>query len=268
MPELAEVETIRRQLEPRLVGRLVVSAWGFLPPKFDQAPRAIGAVVTGVNRRGKYLLAALHDQRELILHLGMTGALELLPVQGYQPDPYVRAWWGLDNGEVLQLHDVRRFGRVAVVPVGEYGSLPTLATLGPEPLSSSFTPGGLREALSGHQARIKTQLLSQRPVAGLGNIYADEALWRARVHPGARSISKPQAARLHDSIRAVLEAAIANGGTTLRDYRGIDGTLGENQFHLDCYGRSGLPCRRCGHLLTHRVWDARRTTFCAICQRR
>ncbi len=268
MPELPEVETIRRQLEPSLQGRRIEEAWGFLPPKFDQAPAATGATMTEVRRRGKYLIIALSDARELIIHLGMTGSLSV-PTSGSAPleDPFVRAWWRLDDGHTFVFRDVRRFGRVAVVPVGIYGDLPTLAALGPEPFDLEFTAATLYRALSGSDRRLKTQLLSQRPVAGVGNIYADEALWRARVNPAARKITRPQAARLRESIIEVLAAGIDNGGTTLRDYRTVEGGEGENQHHLDCYGRAGLPCPRCGALLRSRALDARTTTWCPTCQR-
>lgn len=267
VPELPEVETIRRQLEPRLIGRSIVDAWGFVPPKFDQAPLAIGGEISGVDRRGKFLLIGLSEDRELIVHLGMTGALEMFPSNAYRPGRYVRAWWALNDASTLQLHDVRRFGRVAVVCRGHYASLPTLAALGPEPLASGFSAMGLRKALNASSARVKTQLLNQRVVAGVGNIYADEALWQARVHPGARSVTAAQATRLHRAIRQVISTGIDNGGTTLRDYRGVDGQSGENQHHLDCYGRADEPCPRCATTLRKALLDARTSTFCPKCQR-
>jgi formamidopyrimidine-DNA glycosylase len=276
MPELPEVETIRRQLEPALVGRTVVAAWGFLPPKFDQAPAAVGATIEAVGRRGKYLIMPLSERRELIIHLGMTGSLSVreppicaLPSRNGEgdPDPFARAWWALDDGAVLVFRDVRRFGRIAVVPAGSYGDLPTLAALGPEPFDPAFTAAAFHRALAASDRHIKTQLLSQRPVAGVGNIYADEALWRARLNPAARQVTRPQAARLREAIIEVLASGIDNGGTTLRDYRTVDGEPGENQDHLDCYGRAGLPCPRCATPLRSRTLDARTTTFCPRCQR-
>ena len=270
MPELPEVETVRAELAPHLVGRKLVEGWGFPSStrKFDQAAEAVGATVTALGRRGKYLLAGLDDDRELVVHLGMTGALLVRPPHGAPPDePHLRAWWRLDDGAVLAFRDARRFGRLAVVPAGRYEGLPTLAAQGPEPLGPSFTVEGLWRSLRASDRRVKTQLLSQRPVAGLGNIYADEALWRARLHPARRRVSRPQAEALHGAIRDVLTAAIANRGTTLRDYRAPDGSRGENQFHLDCYGRAGMACPRCGDLLRRATYDARGTTFCPRCQR-
>jgi formamidopyrimidine-DNA glycosylase len=212
------------------------------------------------------LLIGLDADRELVVHLGMTGVLRPRPAGPL--DPYVRAWWDLDDGTTLELRDVRRFGRVAVVPAGDHHRLPTLAALGPEPLSDDFTPDGLWRDLRATRVRVKTRLLSQRPVAGVGNIYADEALWAAGVHPARRGVTRRQAAALHGALRDVLAAAIAHGGTTVRDYRAVDGGTGSHQRHLRCYGRAGEPCERCGTPLRRVVVDARGTTFCPTCQRR
>ena len=282
MPELPEVETVRRQLEPRLVGAVVAEAWAFPSPKFTDAPAATGARITAVGRRGKYLLVALagpadQPDRELVVHLGMTGRLSVRPTvpAGRGPDErvdlddaYLRARWHLADGRSLDFHDVRRFGRIAVVPTGEYERLATLAALGPEPWDPAFDGPSLRTYVNGRRRYVKTLLLSQRPVAGVGNIYADEALWRAEVHPQARRLTRAQADRLADTVREVLTEGVANGGTTLRDYRDADGAQGANQHHLDCYGRGGEPCNRCGTELRSTVVDARGTTFCPTCQRR
>jgi formamidopyrimidine-DNA glycosylase len=266
MPELPEVETVRRELEPLVVGRRVLEGWGHPSGKFSSAPLAAGPSIESVGRRGKYLLIGLDDRRELVVHLGMTGQLRMRP--STDVDPYVRAWWSLDDQRVLELRDVRRFGRIGVVPVGEYATLPTLAAQGPEPWDAALDGGGLWRALRRSTARVKTQLLSQRPLAGVGNIYADEALWRAGVHPARRSITKAEADRLLGTLREVLEQGIANGGTTLRDYRTVAGELGRNQLELGCYGRAGEPCLRCGSVLRRSVIDARGTTHCPTCQPR
>jgi formamidopyrimidine-DNA glycosylase len=266
MPELPEVETIRTALEPRLRGRTVVDAGAFPSAKFDAAPQAGGATFEVIGRRGKYLLLGLDDDRELVIHLGMTGVLRVVP-EATEGDRFLRAWWALDDGSVFEFSDIRRFGRVACVPRGDYRGLPTLHALGPEPLGDEFTPSGLHSALNASRRAIKTQLLSQRPVAGVGNIYADEALWVARVRPTDRSITRPKAARLHGAIRDVLAAAIELRGTTLRDYRTLDGSYGENQETLLAYGRAGLPCERCGRALRKLFFDGRTTVYCAHCQR-
>jgi formamidopyrimidine-DNA glycosylase len=265
VPELPEVETVRRQLEPLVVGRRIVEGWGHPSAKFSSAPLAAGAAIDSVGRRGKYLLLGLDHDRELIVHLGMTGQLRLRPGD---LDPHVRAWWALDDDRVLELRDVRRFGRIGVVPAGQHGSLPTLAASGPEPWDPVLDDGGLWRNLRRSRVHVKTQLLSQRPVAGVGNIYADEALWRAGIHPGRRSVTRKEADRLLHELRAVLEQGIANGGTTLRDYRTVDGSSGRNQLELGCYGRAGEPCLRCGTELRRSVIGARGTAHCPSCQPR
>jgi len=268
MPELPEVETIRAALGPLIEGRTVVAAAAHPSAKFASAPLAVGHRFGRVRRRGKYLLADLvgadGDARELVVHLGMTG--QLRPGLD-RHDPHVRAWWELDDGTDLVFRDIRRFGRIALVPYGDHRSLPTLARLGPEPFSDEFTADGLWRSLARSRTRVKTQLLGQRVVAGVGNIYADEALWDAGIHPGARRVGRARAGRLHDAIRDALAAGLANGGTTLRDYRTVTGEEGRNQHALACYGRAGLPCSRCETVLRRTVVDARGTTWCPRCQR-
>jgi formamidopyrimidine-DNA glycosylase len=263
MPELPEVETIRRQLAPWLEGRTITDTWSHPSAKFSPAHDAAGATIETMGRRGKYLMIGLADGRELIVHLGMTGVLR--PWDGGD-DPYVRARWHLDDDRALELRDVRRFGRILVTTAGDYRG--TLAALGPEPLGDDFTPASLYGAVKRSSRAIKTQLLSQLPVAGIGNIYADEALWVAQVHPASRQVTRAQAVALHGALRLVISEGIDNGGTTLRDYRTPSGESGENQHHLRCYGQAGLPCARCGTELRRIMLDARSTTFCPTCQRR
>jgi len=266
MPELPEVETIRVQLEPMLRNRTILESDSHPSGKFTPAVEATGAGIETVGRRGKYLILGLDDDRELVIHLGMTGVLSVPTEPGISD--YIRARWRLDNGRWLVFEDVRRFGRIRVVPAGDYSTIATLRSLGPEPFDDAFTAEHLHRTLNASSRRLKTQLLSQRPVAGLGNIYADEALWLARVRPTARSITKPAAARLRDACVDVLAAAIGNGGTTLRDYRNAEGGTGSNQYHLRCYGRSGEPCERCATPLRSMTVDARTTTWCPSCQQR
>jgi len=265
MPELPEVETVRRGIEPLVVGRQVVDGWGHASAKFNCAIEAVGATFESVGRRGKYLLFELDDDRELVVHLGMTGQLARSADTG---DPYLRAWWELDDGTYLTYRDVRRFGRLGVVDRGEHARFPTLAAQGPEPWDVTLDDGGLWANLRRSNAKLKTQLLSQRPIAGVGNIYADEALWDAEINPSIRSLSRPRADRLLAALRRSLEGALANGGTTLRDYRNADGGVGTNQRQLRCYGRSGEACLRCGEPLRRKIIDGRSTTWCPSCQRR
>jgi formamidopyrimidine-DNA glycosylase len=266
VPELPEVETVRRGLEPVLVGRTFVDGDAHPSAKFNSATGVLGRTVRSVGRRGKYLLVGLDDGRRLVVHLGMTGQFRMQEAEPVE-DPYVRAWWLLDDDRTLVFRDVRRFGRIAVVDQ-DLGELPTLAALGPEPFDDAFTPEALWRDVNRSQVRVKTQLLGQRVVAGVGNIYADEALWRAGVHPARRRITRAAAERLRDAIREVLAEGIDHGGTTLRDYRTVDGGEGANQHRLDCYGRAGRPCNRCGSELRRSVIDGRGTTHCPTCQRR
>ena len=204
---------------------------------------------------------------ELIIHLGMTGRLAV----SHQPDmahPHLRAWWLLKNGRTFTFHDVRRFGRVYMVQPGNYSAIHTLNHLGPEPFSSEFTGTSLWQVLRTSRRQLKTQLLSQRPVAGIGNIYADEALWLARIKPTIRQLSLERSNRLASAIKDTLASGLRNQGTTLRDYVTVEGRLGENQYHLECYGRHGNACSRCGELLLRLVVDARGTTWCPKCQSR
>lgn len=267
MPELPEVETIRRQLDTLLTGSRLEEAWAVPDPKVQAATRAVHATVTSVHRRGKYLLLALDDRHELIIHLGMTGTLEItdtLPTDRH----LLRAWWRLGDGRALLFRDQRTFGRISVVPTGDHTSLPTLHALGPEPFDAHLTGDRLYHALRASRSPVKVQLLGQRVVAGVGNIYADEALWNAAIAPTATRVGRTRAHDLLDAIRTVLSDAIDHGGTRLRDYRSIDGDTGTHQHHLDCYGRAGQPCRRCGTILSHRTLGGRGTTWCRHCQRR
>ena len=277
MPELPEVETVRRQLAPRLVGRTVVEAWSHPSAKFTEARDATGSQITGDDRRGKFLLFKLDEDRELIVHLGMTGQLRIrdrlaipddLATEETESAPYLRAWWALDDGETLEFVDVRRFGRIRVVPLGDHRSLPTLHAAGPEPFDERFDGRQFHELLTKSRRKLKTQLLSQRPIAGVGNIYADEALWLAQVNPRTTRISRARAERLLEAIRTVLDKGLDNGGTTLRDYRDSEGHTGENQHSLAAYGRAGLPCLRCETLLRSQDLDGRTTTWCPTCQQR
>ena len=269
------METVRRELDPWLTGRTVerVELVDAVPgPKYAGLLRATGARIDGVGRRGKFLIMPLSrggdtPSDELVVHLGMTGVLSHCP-----PPDHLRVRLELDEGPrpTLYFRDVRRFGRFLVVPAGDYRLLPTLAAMGPEPLSADFTVRGFRAALSRSEMPVKTYLLSQRPVAGVGNIYADEALWLARVHPAtpAALVSSAKAKELHSSIRSVLEASVEAQGTTLNDYRTVNGEVGAFLEQLAVYGHAEEPCRRCGTPLSRIVLGGRSTHFCSRCQRR
>jgi formamidopyrimidine-DNA glycosylase len=269
MPELPEVETVRRELEPWLTGRTIVRARrASAPPgpKYARLERASGQRIVAVGRRGKFLVLPLDGGDDLVVHLGMTGV-----ITSVRPASHVRAVLELDGEapSVLYFQDPRRFGRFLTVPSGDYRSLPTLHHLGPEPLDPSFRPRAFHEALAHSRAPIKALLLGQRPVAGVGNIYADEALWRARIHPRvpAGELTRAQAAALLRAIRAVLARSIELQGTTFRDYRTVNGQPGAFVAELAAYGHEGDPCRRCRAPLRKIVVGGRGTCFCPGCQK-
>jgi formamidopyrimidine-DNA glycosylase len=283
MPELPEVESVRRQLAPELAGRRITAVWRDPHPqqRFSEVERCAGMVVADVLRRGKYLLVPLVGDAdvpaedaplELVLHLGMTGSFRFQPTAALDPAAqaaaHVRARFALDDGRDLVFRDPRRFGRVSVVPAGVYTpDIPTLATLGPEPLSDDFDPAVFARALATTRAPVKAALLNQRLVAGVGNIYADEALWRARIHPASRRVGRTRAHTLHAAIVEVIAGAIEREGTTFRDYQMVNGQSGRNADFLEAYGQGGLPCRRCGTAMRRTVIAQRGTTYCPSCQR-
>lgn len=266
MPELPEVESVRKQLDPELSGRTVVEVWTdplpTVPREFHDVERAIGHQIERVGRRGKFMIAPLDDGLEMIMHLGMTGSFSLTG-----KDAYARAIVGLDDGRELVFRDPRRFGRLAVVDAGDYMTIPTLMLLGPEPLSDDFDPDGFADVIARTKAPIKPFLLSQRPVAGVGNIYADEALWIARIHPMSRRVGRERAFVLHQAIKDVLAASIEREGTTFRDFQMVNGESGRNASYLVAYGQVGKPCPRCGTAMKKMVLGGRGTTYCPRCQR-
>ena len=281
MPELPEVETIRRQLDPQLQGAEIIAADAHSSSKFSPALDAVGSTITGVRRRGKYLLFDLatdqHDPtEELVGHLGMTGSFHIDSPDDQRLTPpaiaefgdHCRAVWSLADGRLLRFHDIRRFGRLRVVKAGDYSDIPTLHNMGPEPFDECFTGKSLHNAVKASSRAIKTQLLSQRPVAGVGNIYADEALFLAGIHPRAKRVGLDRCEALATHVREVLQAGIDNGGTTLRNYVDAGGKTGSNQTSLLAYGRAGEPCVNCGAELASTVVDARTSTYCRNCQKR
>ncbi len=278
MPELPEVESVRRQLAPRLVGRVVTDVWVDPHPsqRISRVDDVVGGRILDVRRRGKYLLLPLDGDRdgidlELVLHLGMTGSFRFQPTHPGPDDEvfdHVRVRFHLDDATDLVFRDPRRFGRVSVVTAGAYGDeVPTLAMLGPEPLSDEFTPDAFAAGLRATRAPVKAALLGQRLVAGVGNIYADEALWRARIHPASRRVGPARARALHAAVREVISAAIEREGTTFRDYQMVNGESGRNADFLVAYGQEGLPCVRCGTAMRKVVLAQRGTTYCPSCQR-
>jgi len=267
VPELPEVETIRGQLAPRLEGRALARV-EILDPRltrphdlFEVAEELEGDRVIAVERRGKYLLLRLESGLGLLVHLRMTGSF------GFAPVSHERAVVELDDGSRLVYRDVRRFGTWLVLEDADLE--PYLASKnGPEPLGRRFTTAWLAGQLARRRGPLKAVLLDQRVVAGLGNIYADEALWRARLNPfrPANGITSDEAGRLQRSVRASLRAGIERQGSTLRDYATPDGSSGSMQDEFRVYGRDGLPCPRCRTTIAKARVGGRGTWFCPRCQ--
>jgi formamidopyrimidine-DNA glycosylase len=273
MPELPEVESVRRQLEPALVGRR------FERVKIDDPrlvrpyePAEVAAELEGersvaVERRGKYLVVRFESGRVLLIHLRMTGSLRHTAAGSLQDDPHRRAVVTLDDGSDVAYRDVRRFGTWLLLEPDEAEPYLT-ARVGDEPLDALFTAARLGERLAGRRTSLKAALLDQRTVAGIGNIYADEALWRARLNPlrPAASLDPSELRQLHRAIRAALEHGLARQGSTLRDYRLPDGSGGSMQDEFRVYGRGGEPCDRCGTPISRTHVAGRTTWFCPTCQ--
>jgi len=303
MPELPEVETVARDLQRWVAGATVTDvdvSWDrtVLHPlpveRFVAELR--GATIERAGRRAKSVLLHLADGRVMTVALRMTGALLVTP-PGSPTDPYVRVTFHLADGRELRYRDVRKFGRIGLWEGGglrriggrtgpggrtsaragrrriaetgaRYRVGDVFARHGPEPLAASFSAARFGERLRGRSARLKSLLLDQSFIAGVGNIYADEALWRARLHPlrPADTLTPLEIRRLHRSIRTVLRQAIVNRGASFSDYVGVDGEPGENAERLMAYGRTGAPCLRCGRPLARIVVGQRSTHFCPHCQ--
>ncbi len=271
MPELPEVETIARGLVPRLRGRVVASVELLHRPLLRRAgPRALAALrgrrILGVRRRGKMLLIELEGGRTLVFHLKMTGRFLLTPAAEPR-DNHTRLVLRFKDGrDDLRFHDVRKFGFLLCVEGDPSCDCRELAALGPEPLEIGFPD--FAALLKRRKARIKALLLDQTALAGIGNIYADEMLFDARIHPRkpAASLSRPAVERLYVSMRKILAEAIADGGSTLQDFRDAEGREGHYQESHMVYGRAGEPCPSCGAIVRRIIVAGRSTHFCPRCQ--
>ena len=295
MPELPEVETVARDLQRRVAGATIRDAtvhWHRTirhpqpPERF--AVEIAGATIRRVTRRAKTVLLHLEDGRVMTVALRMTGALIVVDA-GTPDDPYARVVFCLTDGRELRYRDVRKFGRIGLWPGGGLRSVgagrggrsrrvaeggqryrigEVFSGHGPEPLSRGFTVDRLAERLARRSAKLKTLLLDQSFIAGVGNIYADEALWRARLHPlrSADTLDDRDVRRLHRAVRQVLRQGIANRGSSFSDYVGVDGEPGENAERLAVYRRTDQPCYRCGRPIRRIVAGQRSTHFCPRCQ--
>jgi formamidopyrimidine-DNA glycosylase len=295
MPELPEVETVARDLQRLVAGARIVEAvvhWDRTIRHPQPSERFVAeiadATIRRVDRRAKTVLLHLGDGRVMTVALRMTGALIVTPA-GTSPDPYARVVFTLADGRELRYRDVRKFGRIGLWPGGGLRSVgagrgarsrrvaegarryrigEVFSGHGPEPLRRSFTVARFAERLARRSAKLKALLLDQSFIAGVGNIYADEALWRARLHPlrTADTLDEREVRRLHRAVRQVLRHGIVNRGSSISDYVGADGEPGDNAERLAVYRRTGEPCLRCGRRIERIVVGQRSTHFCPRCQ--
>lgn len=271
MPELPEVETVVRGLRPDLIGKTITSFWyDWLPAIRTPSPeqfeaRVVGQRVEAIERRAKYVVIVLEDTL-LMVHLKMSGRLYVTPADAqHDADRWVHVRFGLSTGEELRFSDARKFGRVYLTNAVEQVTGP----LGPEPLEDAFSLAVFQSRLAGRSRLLKALLLDQTFIAGVGNIYADEALYRSRLHPLRRSdtLTDEEVALLYDCVRSALRDGIRHEGATLSWYRKPDGSKGSSQEHFDAYGRTDLPCHRCGTPISKIRVAQRGTHFCPTCQR-
>lgn len=273
MPELPEVEVLRRSLEPLLPGDVIEGVRVHNSAlrervRTRELGRVVGTRIVGLRRRSKYLLIDTSGGTTVAIHLGMSGRLTLVP-QATPREPHEHVSFQLRSGRRLRLRDPRRFGLVLALPTSALALDPHFAHLGIEPLDAGFSGESLRQAASGRRGPIKSFLMDARIVVGIGNIYASETLFAARVHP-LRSVGRvapPTWGRLAESAVEVLRRAVAEGGTTLNDFADGEGRSGYFQVSLAAYGREGEPCRRCGHSIRRLVQAGRSTFYCPSCQR-
>ena len=271
---MPEVEIIRRYLDKQLTGQRIMGVELLLPRQIKwpepegYRAMAIGRTIAGMNRRGKYLLMALDNGSELVFHLRMTGRLVYEP-DGVNHDSHARLLFQLDGGGLLVYGDTRTLGTLYALSSGERWRIHGLAEMGPEPLTEDFTPAYIQQTAKGRRTAVKSFLLNQKYIGGIGNIYADEALFLAGIHPlrPVGSLSAAECQRLHQSVNTVIAAGIRDGGTTFRDYKNGEGKQGSHQEQLYVYNRQGQPCRRCGTEIEKMTVGGRGTHLCPQCQR-
>jgi formamidopyrimidine-DNA glycosylase len=272
MPELPEVETTRRGIEPYVTGvtmtELIIRRDDLRQPISENITALEGRTIRGITRRSKYLLLEIDDHSTLLIHLGMSGSLRVIdPADPWKKHDHVGI--SLGNGKQLRFHDPRRFGLVLRLMESDPLTHPLLKSLGPEPLEDAFTVPCLKAACAKRSAAIKLVIMDAKVVVGVGNIYASEALFRAGIRPDipAKRVTKPRLVKLVSAIREVLSASILEGGTTLRDFLNSDGEPGYFKQRLFVYDRKGEPCRVCETPIRHEVLGQRATYWCPVCQK-
>lgn len=274
MPELPEVETVCRGLRASMVGRRMENiqirrAMIRLPVPPDLPKRIAGAYVKAVERRAKYILITMDNGYCLLVHLGMSGRMMVFSTAPQELHKHDHVLFKLDDGQTVIFNDPRRFGLVIGAPCTEIAAHPLLAGLGPEPLSEAFNAEYLFHKLQKRKQHIKPALMDQKLVVGVGNIYASEALFKSGINPErpANEIDKEKYQQLVTAIHSVLNAAIASGGSTLRNYVNSGGQSGYFQHHFDVYGRESKPCSKCGGLVARITQAGRSTFYCGHCQK-
>jgi formamidopyrimidine-DNA glycosylase len=276
MPELPEVETVRQTLRKHILGKTIAKVDVFLPRLVRQPDevqefklKLEGLTIEEVGRRGKYLLIHVPPYT-LVSHLRMEGKYSIHKA-GDEIEKHTHLIFTFTDGTELRYKDVRQFGTFDLVPAGEFSSIPGLARLGPEPLDEAFTLEVFQSLLKRQTKRnMKALLLDQTFVAGLGNIYVDEALYFAKIHPerSVSSLRSEEIERLYEGIRVVLTTGIKAGGASVRTYRNSDGEMGYFQLQIQVYGKKGEPCPRCGAEIERIVVAGRGTHICPVCQKK
>lgn len=274
MPEMPEIETIRRSLDKHIRGKKITDIEILLPRQIQYIEsdafieRVLHTSIDALERVGKYLLLQLSNEIALVFHLRMTGQLVYVAKGAVDATHHNRVIFHLADGSKLVFSDTRTFGTIYAMRKDELSMIKGLAEMGPEPLSAAFSLEYLAKAASGKKTLIKSFLLDQRKIGGLGNIYVDEALFLAGVHPQrqAGSLTEAELEKLHEAVNKVIADGIADGGTTFRDYRDGDGNKGSHQEKLYVYGRDGEACRICGAKLKKTKVGGRGTRFCPKCQ--
>lgn len=273
MPEMPEVEQVRKTLTPHIKGRTITNIDIYLdrliqhPSPTEFIKGLVGKTILDVGRKGKYLVLQTAANQQLIVHLRMTGALIAQPSTAAEPK-YAKIKFELTDGVTMWFTDIRTFGTLYLLTDGD-AYIEGYETLGPEPLSAGFTAAYLTPLAAKSRKPIKTLILDQKVIAGLGNIYADECLALARILPTriANTLTEEEIARLCEAINAVIAQGIRNRGTTFRDYKDGEGNKGDNQNHLLVYSRNGHPCKTCGTTLVQIKVGGRGSVYCPNCQK-
>lgn len=273
MPELPEVETVVQGLREPMVGRVIKRVTQRradlripFPPRFGEALE--NTRIAAITRRAKYILIRLDSAQVVLIHLGMSGTLRIMPKAEHEVHTHDHIWWDMDDGKRLVYRDPRRFGLMTLADENELAQHPLLTHLGSEPLEDGFSPSYLKSALSKRNIALKVAIMDQKVVVGVGNIYASEALFRARLSPfmPANQITLKQSKALHTAIQTVLKEAILSGGSTLRDYVRSSGDTGYFQHSFAVYDRENEPCTACNTFIQRTVQAQRATYFCFKCQ--